>query len=385
MTTTIKTPAFITDEKTLNQELLALRKIADEASCKLLYSPKANPLPIVLQTAAKRVEGFGCSSPFELELVERVCGPGASRHLVGPLLTEEMLNGVGDRLDYLTFNSLSQWDRLHRLVPSTVQSGIRVNPELSLIHDPRYDPCRQHSKLGVPISELARVTASDPDRLRGINGLHFHTNCDETDFASLLATARRIQDSVPALLEGLDWINMGGGYLFDLADDKTDFFHAVEIFRNNFDLQVFIEPGAALARRAGTIEATVHDLFESDGLQVAILDTTVNHMAEVFEFQFEPDVLGHVDGGVHEYLLAGCTCLAGDIFGEYTFDSPLSIGSRITFLNMGAYTISKAHRFNGIGLPTLYTRETDGTLKQIQEDSFDAFARTMGIANNAIA
>jgi len=385
LATTIKTPAFITDKKNLDQDLIALRKVADDASCKLLYSPKANPLPTVLQTAAARVDGFGCSSPFELELVERVCGPGTSRHLVGPLLTKEMLNAVGDRLDYLTFNSLSQWDLLQGMIPATVQSGIRVNPELSFIRDPRYDPCRQHSKLGVPISDLARVAATDSDRLRGINGLHFHTNCDETDFASLLATARRIQDAIPAFLESLDWINMGGGYLFNMADDKSDFFRAVEIFRENFGLQVFIEPGAALVRRAGTIEATVHDLFESDGLQIAVLDTTVNHMAEVFEFQFEPDVLGHVDGGVHEYLLAGCTCLAGDIFGEYAFDTPLSIGSRITFLNMGAYTMSKAHRFNGVGLPALYARDGDGVLKLIKEDSFDAFARTMGMTNDAVA
>ncbi len=385
MATTIKTPAFITDEKILDQDLVALRKVADEASCKLLYSPKANPLLTVLHAVAKRVDGFGCSSPFELELVERVCGPGTSRHLVGPLLTKEMLHTVGDRLDYLTFNSLSQWDLLQKMVPATVQAGIRVNPELSFIRDPRYDPCRQHSKLGAPISDLARVAATDAGRLRGINGLHFHTNCEGTDFASLLATARRIQDSIPEFLEGLDWINIGGGYLFNRSDDKSDFFHAVEIFRDTFGLQVFIEPGAALVRRAGTIEATVHDLFESDGVQIAVLDTTVNHMAEVFEFQFEPDVLGHVDGGVHEYLLAGCTCLAGDIFGEYTFDAPLSIGSRMTFLNMGAYTISKAHRFNGVGLPALYARDASGRVRLIKEDTFGAFAQTLGMADDAIA
>jgi carboxynorspermidine decarboxylase len=108
-------------------------------------------------------------------------------------------------------------------------------------------------------------------------------------------------------------------------------------------------------------------------------------MAEVFEFQFEPDILGHVDGGVYPYVLAGCTCLAGDVFGEYTFDAPLAVGSRITFLNMGAYTLSKAHRFNGVGLPTIYTRRGDGTLVMIKEDTFDEFARAAGAADNAIA
>lgn len=385
MADTTKTPAFVTDENILDGDLRALRKIADEAACKLLYSLKACALSRVLEKVAGYVDGFGCSSLFELKLIDRVCGRKMPIHLVSPLLKEETLNEIGDRLDYLTFNSLSQWELLRHRVPAMTQAGIRVNPELSFVRDPRYDPCRKNSKLGVPISRLVEAAKVEPALLRGITGLHFHNNCDETDFASLLATARHIQDMIPDLLENLDWINMGGGYLFDLADDTSDFFQAVEIFRDTFGLDVFIEPGAALVRRAGSIEATVHDLFESDGVQVAVLDTTVNHMAEVFEFQFEPDVLGHVDGGVNTYILAGCTCLAGDIFGEYSFDAPLSVGSRIKFFNMGAYTLSKAHRFNGVGLPTIYVRRADGTMELIKEDTFEEFARAAGVATNATA
>ena len=385
MADAIKTPAYVMDENILDRDLRALRKIADEAACKLLYSPKACALSRVLEKAAEYVDGFGCSSLFELKLIDRVCGRKMPIHLVSPLLKEETLNEIGERLDYLTFNSLSQWELLRHQVPAATQAGIRVNPELSFVRDPRYDPCRKNSKLGVPISRLVEAAKVEPALLRGITGLHFHNNCDETDFASLLATARHIQDMIPDLLENLDWINMGGGYLFDLARDTSDFFQAVEIFRDTFDLDVFIEPGAALVRRAGSIEATVHDLFESDGVQVAVLDTTVNHMAEVFEFQFEPDVLGHVDGGVNTYILAGCTCLAGDIFGEYSFDAPLSVGSRIKFFNMGAYTLSKAHRFNGVGLPTIYVRRADGTMELIKEDTFEEFARAAGVATNATA
>ncbi len=385
MTTPIKTPAYITDECFLERDVLALRKIADEAGCKLLYSPKANSVSTVLRKIAQHVDGFGCSSEYELKLVDRLCGPETPLHLVSPLLKEETLDEIGSRLDHLTLNSLSQWALLRAKIPQRTQAGLRVNPELSFIGDPRYDPCRPNSKLGVPVSKLAETASNDPTLLQGINGLHFHNNCDETDFASLLATTRRLQDRIPEFLESLTWINMGGGYLFDQAENTSDFFRAVEIFRDTFGLMVFIEPGAAMVRRSGMIEATVHDLFESDGMQVAVLDTTVNHMAEVFEFQFEPDVLGHVDGGVHDYLLAGCTCLAGDVFGEYTFDTPLAVGSRVTFLNMGAYTMSKAHRFNGVGLPTIYTRHNDGTLDMIKEDTFDAFAQTSGVAEIAIA
>ena len=366
MTNTIKTPAYVTDEKILDRDLGALRKIADEAACKLLYSPKACALSPVLEKVAGRVDGFSCSSLFELRLIDRVCGGETPLHLVSPLLKEETLGEIGGRLDYLTFNSLTQWELFGDKVPAATRAGIRINPQISFIRDPRYDPCRRNSKLGVPISKLAEAVEAEPARLRGISGLHF-------------------QDVIPNLLESLDWINMGGGYLFNLAEDTSDFFHAVEVFRDTFGLDVFIEPGAALARRAGSIVATVHDLFESDGIQVAVLDTTVNHMAEVFEFQFEPDVLGHVDGGAHPYVLAGCTCRAGDVFGEYAFDAPLAVGSRITFPNMGAYTMSNAHRFNGVGLPTIYTRRADGTLEMIKEDTFDDFARTAGVAGNAVA
>ena len=146
-----------------------------------------------------------------------------------------------------------------------------------------------------------------------------------------------------------------------------------------------MEPGAAVVRRCGTIEATVHDIFGSDDTLIAILDTTVNHMSEVFEFQFEPDVLGHIDGGLHSYTLAGCTCLAGDVFGHYSFDKPLVIGSRLMFLNMGAYTMSKAHRFNGVALPTIYRRRLDGSLDKVGADSFDEFVQHTGGTNVAVA
>ena len=381
----IDTPAFVTDEKVLQGDLANLRKTADQASCKLLYSPKACSLPTVLRSITHRIDGFACSSPFELRLVDRLCGGTRSLHLVSPLIRRETLEEFGGRLAYLTFNSLSQWRRLRATVSTETRVGLRVNPQLSLIRDPRYDPCRQNSKLGVPIARLADLIASEPAGLRGITGLHFHNNCEGTDFAGLLATARHIRDIIPKVLQGIDWINLGGGYLFNLADDYADFYEAVAIFRETFGLDVFIEPGAAAVRRCGTIEATVHDIFDGDDIQIAILDTTVNHMSEVFEFQFEPDVLGHVDGGLHSYILAGCTCLAGDVFGQYSFDSALTIGSRITFLNMGAYTMSKAHRFNGVGLPTIYLRRLDGSLGRVETDSFDEFARNAGVTNIAVA
>ena len=381
----IDTPAFVIDEKALRRDVALLRKIADQASCKLLYSPKACSLSPVLRGVAPKVDGFACSSLFELRLVDRQFGGAPTLHLTSPLIEQKTLEEFGGRLDYLTFNSLSQWRRLRGAVSAETRVGLRVNPQLSFIRDPRYDPCRRNSKLGTPIGGLADLIESEPAGLRGVTGLHFHTNCEATDFAGLLATARHIRDVIPKVLKQIDWINLGGGYLFDSAGDYADFYEAVAIFRETFGLEVFIEPGAAAVRRCGTIEATVHDIFDGDDIQIAILDTTVNHMPEVLEFQFEPDVLGHVDGGLHSYMLAGCTCLAGDVFGQYSFDRALTPGSRITFLNMGAYTMSKAHRFNGVGLPAIYARRADGSLDEVRTDRFEDFAQNVGVTDIAVA
>lgn len=380
----MKTPAYVIDEKILKADLKNLRSIADRASCKLLYSPKACSLTQVFEVASDYVDGYACSSDFELRLADEFRHERNGLHLVSPLILPHVLEAFGERLDYLTINSITQWHLLKDNISRSTNVGLRINPQISLVRDERYDPCRTDSKLGVPIDKLARLTVDNPDLLAGVNGLHFHTNCDDSDFASLLATARHVRDVVPHILENIDWINMGGGYLFREAENLQDFFEAVSLFQDGFGLTVFIEPGAAIARRAGTIEATVYDLIDGETSQIAILDTTVNHMPEVFEFQFEPDVRGHVDGGSHSYILAGCTCLAGDVFGQYSFDAPLHIGSTITFVNMGAYTTTKAHRFNGVALPSIYVCRDDGTPKVVMEDSFSDFARYLGVGYREI-
>lgn len=386
----LDTPAYVINEKILQSDIGLLRQIADQAGCRLLYSPKASSLAPVLTGVAAHVDGFACSSLFELRLVDALCrGEGAphegSLHLVSPLIDGSTLDEFGDRLNSVTFNSVSQWRNLQARVSASTSIGLRINPELSFVHDTRYDPCRLNSKLGVPISRLADLMADDRGVLQGIDGLHFHSNCESTDFASLLATARHIQDVIPEALDAVSWINLGGGYIFQSVEESTAFFETVALFCNGFGLQVFIEPGAAAVRRCGTIVATVRDIFEGDDCQIAVLDTSVNHMPEVLEFQFEPDVLGHVDDGVHTYVLAGCTCLAGDMFGQYAFDAALSIGSQVTFMNMGAYSASKAHRFNGVALPSLYTRRDTGRLDQIWADHFDNFANNVGSSTVAPA
>ena len=261
---------------------------------------------------------------------------------------------------------------------------MRVNPQISFIDDKRYDPARSDSKLGVPLDDLITLLSNGArDTLAGITGIHFHNNADSTNFGQLLQTVEHLDLHLGDWLSTLDWINLGGGYLFPEDANLKPFYQAIDLLKSKHGLEVFMEPGAAIVRDAGYIVSTVLDIFISDGKQIAVLDTTVNHMPEVFEYQYEPDVMGHVESGKHEYILAGCSCLAGDIFGEYAFDEPLEVGSRVVFSGMGAYTLVKAHMFNGINLPTIYSLRENGELVLEKEFTYEDFARQCGAVEHA--
>jgi len=186
------------------------------------------------------------------------------------------------------------------------------------------------------------------------------------------------------LLERASWINLGGGYLVDEETDFRPLAEAISILSGQFGLQVFIEPGTGIINSAGSFVSRVIDLFESDGKIVVILDTTVNHMPEVFEYQFKPDVSNAVLDGLFKYVLAGCSCLAGDVFGEYAFEQPLEIGSTIVFANLGAYSLVKAHMFNGINLPNIYSLSSSGELSLSKTFSYSDFTVRYKVDANEI-
>ena len=244
-----------------------------------------------------------------------------------------------------------------------------MNTQISNIKDPRYDPARLYSKLGVSLRSLPEVLASAPVAL---NGLHFHTNADSKDLRELEANVEALAAS--ELGTGrFDWVNFGGGYLFEdvLAFEPLE--RSVALAKRNLANEVFVEPGAGLVRAAGHLVSSVIDVFERHGTQVVILDTSVNHLPEVLEFGYHPEVKGSTIDGYYEYLLAGSSCLAGDVFGRYRFDTPLAIGTTVTFTEAGAYAQAKSHRFNGINLPSVWVTSPDGSLEERQLLDYNSY------------
>lgn len=362
----LETPAFVYEAAAFDRSLDSVAPIRQTTNCRVLFALKAFSFIDVLNLMAPRLDGFATSSLFEARLAREILGHTGTVHLTTPGLRPDEINGIASLCDYVSFNSLGQLDRYRNGLAPHAGIGLRVNPQLSFVDDNRYDPCRPHSKLGVPMGDLKEVAVRDRHRMNRVEGIHIHTNCDSTSLSQVLETVQHLESHLGGLLAEMRWVNLGGGYLFDEAEDLSPLLEAIALLETNYGLQVYVEPGSALVRSAGNVVSSVLDIFTSDGRRVAVLDTTVNHMPEVLEYGYEPDVEGHVKDGDFEYLLAGSTCLAGDVFGAYRFSEPLDIGSRVVFNNAGAYTMSKAHTFNGVNLPAVYRLDPSGeiTLKK---------------------
>ena len=382
----IRTPAFVYDERVINHLLDYTVPLRVAGRCRVLFAIKSFSFAPALEVMAPRLDGFAASSLFEARLARDVIGDAGTVHITTPGLRGDELDEIGTLCDYVAFNSLNQWEMHSPLLRERTSCGLRVNPQLSFADDCRYDPCRLHSKLGVPLDDLAAALQDEPARLDGVSGLLVHSNCDSADFGELRATVGRLRDRIPGLLERAEWVNLGGGYLFEdhggePGQNLDNLCRTIDGLRSDFGVQVFIEPGSGLIRAAGYFVATVLDMFGSGGATVAVLDTSVNHMPEVFEYGFQPDAVGHDDEGEYEYLLAGCTCLAGDLFGTYRFSRPLRVGDRVVFSNSGSYTLTKASMFNGVALPWVYALTTGGELVLRGQPTYREFAARWGLAS----
>ncbi len=378
---TLRTPAFVIDTATLRADALTVQQAAETAGATPLFALKSFSILNGLRIIAEAVDGFAASSLFEARLARHVLAATQTVHVTTPGLLPRELGTLFDIADYISFNSLSQWQRGAGLAAARAKCGLRINPALSFVADPRYDPCRRHSKLGVPVPQLESLLGTSADALNGITGLHFHTNCDSEDLAPLRTTVEALLGSFSALWPRIEWVNLGGGYLFADPAHPEALAEAVAAIRARGPRKVFIEPGAGIARRAGSFVASVLDLFDSGGRQIAVLDTGITHMPEVFEYQFEPYVLGDTQEGEYVYLLAGPACLAGDILGEYAFAEPLRTGDRLIFPDMGAYSMVKANMFNGINLPDIYEIDGTGEIRLVKRFTYGDFAVLCGASD----
>lgn len=361
-----QSPAFVLDLDQVQVNLQPLKRLAKASGCKVLYSMKALPLAALLTELKDQVDGISVSSLFEARLAKEIFAEQGSVHLTTPGLRPDEFVELAKLCSHISFNSVSQLQSLSGLA-SGFSKGLRINPKLSFAADRRYDPCRLHSKLGVDIDLLQQGLPET------IEGLHFHTVFGQLDFQPLQAILTKL---LPVFQQHakLKWLNLGGGYLYHSIAEQAPLIELIQQLKKQFADQVYLEPGNGLVGNAGYLLTTVLDRFNSDGKIVCVLDTSVNHLPEVFEYQIKPLLLEEDAQAENSAILAGSTCLAGDLFGEYRFNDLPEVGDKLLFANVGAYSLIKAHRFNGYALPAVYLLR-NGMPELIKADDYADYRR----------
>ncbi len=372
------TPAYVVDEARLIANLEVLRDFSLVSGCKVLAALKGFSMYHFFPLMGEYLEGITASSLNETRLGRREMNREVHTYAVA--FVEEEFQAVMDLSDYLVFNSFAQWDKYKGTVAAyekqnsrKLECGIRINPEYSEVETMIYNPCAPYSRLGTTLDNFRQ------DLLDGISGLHFHTLCEQNSDA-LLRTIPHVDEKFGPYISRMKWLNLGGGHHVTREDyDIEGLISAVKHFQDKYGVQVYIEPGEAIALNTGFLVSTVLDVV-NNGMEIAILDTSAAcHMPDVIEMPYRPEVIGAgLPGeGKFTYRLSGPTCLAGDIIGDYSFDKPLQAGDRVVFCDMAHYTMVKNNTFNGINLPAIAVWTKDGKAEILKEFGYEDYRRRL--------
>jgi len=351
----VETPAYVVDLGAIERNLAVLRRVQDEASCSILLALKGFAMWSLAGRVRAALPGVTASSVHEARLGREEFG--GEVHACAPAYTDEDLLELVGLCDHIVFNSLNQKKRLLPLYERarkdgarSVSFGLRVNHRHREAPNPLYDACAPCSRMGILRQDLTR------DDLDGIEGLHFHS-LNEHGADALGRVLDAFEAQFGDLVDGLKWVNFGGGHHITRADYDVDLLiRLVRDFRARHPgVAVYLEPGQAIALNAGVLVARVLDIVRNE-MDIAILDTSAAaHMPDVIEGPYRPGVIGAGLPGERActYRLGGNTCLSGDVIGDYSFDRPLEIGDKLVFTDQAHYTMVKNTTFNGVRLPSI--------------------------------
>lgn len=375
--TNIPSPCFVLEESLLRKNLQLIDSVQKAAGCSIILALKGFSMYSAFPIVKEYLSGATASSLNEIKLINDYLNVEA--HTYMPAYLDAEFEEVMERSSHITFNSMNQWERFGQRVKDFKQSnpahslscGIRVNPQYSEVSTDMYNPCVPGSRLGVTRDKL-------PDKLpEGIDGIHFHTLCENDSF-TLERTLEALESRFSDLLHQARWLNMGGGHLMTREGYDTDkLIELIQKIREKYDLDVILEPGSAIAWRTGELVSTVLDVLDSQGIQVAILDTSfAAHMPDTLEMPYKPvirDAFQEPVSGLPTYRMGGMTCLAGDFIGDYSFSEPLKAGDLIVFEDMIHYTMVKTTTFNGVNLPSIGIWSANEEFRLIKSFGYESF------------
>ena len=365
----LQTPYFVVDEGLLEKNLQLLQQVAQQAGCKILLAQKAFSMFACYPLIRKYLAGTTASGLYEARLGKEEFG--GETHVFSPAYKEQDFVELLEYADHFVFNSPTQVKKYAaRAKQAGKQVGLRVNPECSTQEGHAiYDPCAVGSRLGTTLENF------DEDILPLLDGLHFHTLCEQNS-DDLEITLKAFEEKFGKCLKGMKWLNMGGGHHITRKDYDVDrLITLIQHVKEKYGVEVYLEPGEAVVLNSGFLVCSVLETFRN-GIDVAILDTSAAcHMPDVIEMPYRPPLQhsGQPNEKPYTYRLGGPTCLAGDIIGDYSFDSPLQEGQRLTFEDMALYTMVKTNTFNGMPLPNIVLRNKNGDCQIIRQFGYEDF------------
>ncbi|MGQ4679391.1 carboxynorspermidine decarboxylase [Paenibacillus polymyxa] len=370
--TGLPSPCYLVDERLLVKNLEILNSVQERTGCSILLALKGFSMFSTFPLVGKYLKGVTSSSLFEARLGREKMDKEV--HVYAPAYVDSEFDELLEYVDHIVFNSFDQLKRFKSRVQGVtskkIDIGIRVNPEYSEIETPLYDPCYNNSRMGVTLANFR------PEDLDGVDGIHFHTMCEQNS-DTLERTIKVVDEKFGPYIKQMKWLNFGGGHHITREDyDLDTLVRCIQYFQDKYGVQVYLEPGEAIALNTGYLVATVLDTMKN-GMDIAILDTSAEcHMPDVLAMPYRPNIIGAGKPGeyAHTYRLGGLTCLAGDVIGDYSFKEPLKPGDKLVFCDMAHYTMVKNHMFNGVNLPAIASYNDEEGIKVIRQFSYEDFS-----------
>ena len=369
--TMLPSPCYLVDERLLEKNLKILDCVQKESGAKIILATKAFSMFSTFPLIGKYLNGVTSSSLFEARLGYEEMGKEV--HIFSPAYRMDEFNEIMKYSDHIIFNSFNQWklyrDKVKNHKDKKIECGIRINPEYSEIETDIYNPCFENSRMGVTLENF------EEDEFEGIDGLHFHTMCEQNS-DTLARTIKVVDEKFGKYIKNMKWLNFGGGHHITKDDyDLKTLIESVLYMKNKYNVEIYLEPGEAVALNSGFLVSTVLDIT-NNGMDIAILDTSAAcHMPDVLEMPYRPNIIGSGKPYEYEYTyrFGGPTCLAGDIIGDYSFKEPLKIGDKLIFCDMAIYSMVKNNTFNGINLPSIVKYSEENGVEIIKEFGYEDF------------
>lgn len=376
---TIQTPAYILEEDKLRKNCELLAKVSEKSGAKVLLALKGFAFSGAMKIVGEYLHGCTCSGLWEAKFAKEFMDKEI--HTFSPAFKDEEFDEIAELSHHIVFNSLHQFHHFKQKAKAK-SLGLRCNPEYSLAPKELYNPCGRYSRLGILSKDLENTDLS------GVSGLHFHALCEESAEA-LEAVLKAFEAKFGKWIAGMKWVNFGGGHhITKKGYDVEKLIALCKKFSDKFGVQVYLEPGEAVGWQTGVLVASVIDIVENEK-QIAILDTSSEaHMPDTIIMPYTSEVLNarvlstregeqisSLREGEKAYLLAGNTCLAGDVMGEYAFKNALQRGDKIVFLDQIHYSIVKNTTFNGVILPNLMLYTKEKKLEIVRKFSYEDYAK----------